>query len=36
LRGVHIKGYPTVEEIEEQADLYEIAFKLTISQREEK
>jgi len=36
LRGEHIKGYPTVEEIEEQAELYEIAFKLTISQREEK
>jgi predicted transcriptional regulator len=36
LRGEHIKGYPTQEEIEEQADLYEIAFKLTISQREKK
>jgi len=24
LRGEHIKGYPTVEEIEEQAELYGI------------
>jgi len=36
LRGENIKGYPTLEEIKEQAELYDIAFKLTIQQREEK
>ncbi|MEI6105035.1 MAG: hypothetical protein WCP70_13945 [Methanothrix sp.] len=36
LRGVHIKDYPPQEEIEEQAELYEIDIKLTISQREGK
>lgn len=36
LRGKHVRGYPTLGEIEEQAELYDIALKLAIQPREEK